>query len=151
MMEGKTMNKVFKVPGGPFFLLAATLLFADTPRLPKVEDIASILHLVKLQPGAVPVRTFVQGENLTVNVVTPSSPIPAHYHAKHEEVVYVVKGSGTMELAGETRDVKEGDLVYIHRKAAHSFRPKGKEVRVLSIFAPAFDGKDRIFIKEKVR
>jgi len=130
--------------------LGAALLSADTPRTtePTVESIRSILSRVKLQEGAVPVRLFAQGEKVTVNVVTPVAPIPAHYHARHEEVVYVVKGSGTMELDGEERKVKERDIIFIPRKSVHSFIPNGTGCQVLSIFAPAFDGKDRVFIKE---
>jgi len=133
-------------------LLGPILLAADSPRRGSlVENIRSVIERVKLQPGAVPVRLFAQGEKLTVNVVTPISPILAHYHAEHEEVVYVVKGSGTMELAGEKKGVKEGDIIYIPRKTVHSFTPKGKDGQVLSIFAPAFDGKDRIFVEGQAK
>jgi quercetin dioxygenase-like cupin family protein len=137
----------------PLLLLGPILLAADSPRRgePLVENLRSVIERVKLQPGAVPVRLFAQGEKLTVNVVTPTSPIPAHTHAKHEEVVYVVKGSGTMELAGEKKGVREGDIIYIPRKTVHAFTPKGKDCQVLSIFAPAFDGKDRIFVEGQVK
>ena len=136
----------------PLLLLGPILLAADAPkREPLRENIHNFLQRVKLQPGAVPVRTFVQGEKLTVNVVDPTSPIPAHYHARHEEVVYVVKGSGTMRLGEKRSELREGDIVYIPRKTVHSFEPKGKGGQVLSIFAPAFDGQDRVFIEGPAR
>jgi len=133
-------------------LLGPILLAADSPRRePLLENIRSVIERMKLGPGAVPVRLFAQGEKLTVNVVTPTSPIPAHIHVQHEEVVYVVKGSGTMRLGDERREVREGDIVYIPRKTVHSFTPKGKGCQALSIFAPAFDGKDRIFVEGQVK
>ena len=115
---------------------------------PKVQSIQSIINHVKLQSADFPVRLFAQGRKLTVNVITPSEPIKAHYHATHEEVVYIVKGAGKMTLGDKTQEVKEGDVVFIPRKTLHSFAPQGGECQILSIFAPAFDGRDRIFLKE---
>jgi len=59
-----------------------------------------------------------------------------------------VKGQGKMTLGDKTQDVKEGDIIFIPRKTLHSFLPEGGDCRILSIFAPAFDGRDRIFLKE---
>jgi quercetin dioxygenase-like cupin family protein len=132
-------------------LSGASLLAADTPRdkrEPRIGSIRELLRSAKSGNGAVPVRNFIQGEKATVNLVTPEAPIADHYHAKHEEIVYVLEGRGKLRLGDGTREVKEGDLVYIPIGCVHGFTPKGKDCRVLSIFAPAFDGHDRVFIQE---
>ena len=124
---------------------------AETPKAqddPKIQSVQSIINHVKLQSADFPIRLFAQGRKLTVNVITPSEPIKAHYHATHEEVVYIVKGQGKMTLGDKTQDVKEGDIIFIPRKTLHSFLPEGGDCRIISIFAPAFDGRDRIFLKE---
>lgn len=121
---------------------------SKTSSAPKVESVRSIIDRVKLEKGSVPVRLFAQGKKVTVNLVTPTSPIKAHFHATHEEVVYVLKGRGALVLGKATQEVKEGDLVYIPTGTVHSFVPRGGDCQVLSIFAPAFDGKDRVFVED---
>jgi len=135
------------------FLLGSTL-WAEAPKTQttaKVESVQSVIDHVKLQNPNLPIRLFAQGKKATVNVVTPTGPLKAHYHQTHEEVVYIIKGRGKMRLGDKDQDVKEGDIIYIPVKTVHSFVPEGGDCRVLSIFAPAFDGKDRIFVEENKR
>ena len=81
-----------------------------------------------------------------MSVVRAEGELPAHFHESREEVVYVVRGGGTMRIGGETRPVKAGDLVYLPRKTVHGFTNGAKrETVVVSVMAPPFDGKDRIF------
>ena len=39
------------------------------------------------------------------------------------EFYYVTSGRGTMTIEGETRDISQGDLVYIPPDAVHSLKP----------------------------
>lgn len=133
-------------------LLASSVSKAEAPKAqddPKIGSVRSVIENVKLQNPNIPIRLFSQGRKLTVNVVTPTAPLKAHYHATHEEVVYVIQGHGKMTLGGKTQDVKTGDIIFIPRKTLHSFTPEGNDCQVLSVFGPAFDGKDRIFIEDK--
>ena len=58
-------------------------------------------------------------------------------------------GRGRMRLGKETVIVGEGSVLFIPRGTRHSFVPFGPDKAVaLSIFSPAFDGKDRIFVPE---
>lgn len=115
---------------------------------PKLMSVDSVLKHIKPLENS-PVRIFAQGEHCTVNVIQTKSQIKAHYHAKHEEVVYVVSGSGTMRLGNRMQRVKSGDLMYIPKNTVHGFTPQSVECVVVSIFSPSFDGKDRIFVDEK--
>lgn len=36
---------------------------------------------------------------------------PYHYHTANEEAIYVLSGSGTIKLSGETQSLREGDYV----------------------------------------
>jgi quercetin dioxygenase-like cupin family protein len=45
-----------------------------------------------------------------------------HSHPTHE-FYYVTSGRGIMEIAGETREIRQGDLVHIPPNAIHSLRP----------------------------
>jgi quercetin dioxygenase-like cupin family protein len=99
-----------------------------------------------LKEGTVPIRLFAQGEHLTVNLVTPTEPLKAHYHETHEETVYLVRGRGLLRLGAETKQMNAGDLAHIPKRLIHGFTPEGKDCLAISIFGPAFDGKDRIFV-----
>jgi mannose-6-phosphate isomerase-like protein (cupin superfamily) len=52
-----------------------------------------------------------------------------------------------MNLNGKTFDVKEGDLVVIPQGQTHSLKVKRSPVKVISIQAPFFDGKDRVIVE----
>lgn len=88
-----------------------------------------------------------QGQDASVTVVRAMKDLPPHYHESREEVVYVVRGGGTMTLGGEKRPVKAGDIIHIPRRVPHGFSNGAKrETVVVSVMAPPFDGKDRIFV-----
>ena len=89
----------------------------------------------------------VQGQDASVTVVRALGELAPHFHESREEVVYVVRGGGTMLLGGEKRPVKAGDIVHIPRRVVHGFTNGAKrETVVVSVMAPPFDGKDRIFL-----
>ncbi len=85
---------------------------------------------------------------LSAHLASADEPIPAHYHARHEETVYVVAGRARMWIDGEAYELEPGMLVHVPRGAVHSVEPEGPS-SVLSIFTPPFDGKDRVFLDAK--
>src|SRR6185369_10124641 len=108
------MTRRLSIGVGILLLLGLSRVGADlakSPKQPKVESVQSVIDRVKLKNPDLPIRLFAQGENLTVNVVTPSRPLKAHLHAVHEEVIYVLQGHGKMRLGKKTREVKAGDIV----------------------------------------
>ena len=48
--------------------------------------------------------------------------VDPHNHPTHE-FYYVTSGRGIMEIEGETREIRQGDLVHIPPMAMHSLRP----------------------------
>ncbi len=116
---------------------------------PKLESVQSIIERVKLENPNLPIRNFVQGEHATVNIVTPKTAMKPHYHATHEEIAYIIRGHGKMRLGDEVKPAKAGDVMFIPKKTIHTFIPESDDCIALSIFAPAFDGKDRVFVEEK--
>lgn len=89
---------------------------------------------------------FATGEHCSINLLLVKGVVPEHYHEKHEETVLIEFGSGTMRLGEKRVRVGAGDLVHIPKGVVHGFSPDSEPVRVVSIFAPAFDGKDRVFV-----
>jgi quercetin dioxygenase-like cupin family protein len=114
-----------------------------------LQSVQSIIETVKLENPNLPIRHFVQGEHATVNIVTPKTAMKPHYHATHEEIAYIIRGHGKMRLGDEVKPAKAGDVMFIPKKTVHTFIPESDDCISLSIFAPAFDGKDRIFVEEE--
>lgn len=73
-----------------------------------------------------------------------------HYHKRHDEVVYVKKGSGIATLDGSRYLIKPGSILQIPSRTVHKFLNTGDELFVaVSIFSPPFDGRDEKRIKRK--
>jgi quercetin dioxygenase-like cupin family protein len=63
---------------------------------------------------------------------------PAHSHPLGEEVIYIIRGSGRVLVAGEVQAVKEGSAVLFPQGAVHMLHNTGsEEMKVVCFFAPA--------------
>ncbi|MGQ9575746.1 MAG: cupin domain-containing protein [Thermoguttaceae bacterium] len=72
-----------------------------------------------------------------------------HYHARAEEIYYVLEGSGLMHLAGQTRPVGPGDAVAIPPGAVHQITNTGPGLlRFLCCCAPAYEHEDTILVDQ---
>lgn len=81
-------------------------------------------------------------------VIVIKKEVKLHKHLNHSEHVVVLAGSGTMKLGDKQIEIKKGDVVFIPKNTPHSVKVNSKEVlKVLSIQAPYFDGKDRVMIE----
>jgi quercetin dioxygenase-like cupin family protein len=102
-------------------------------------------HLASQDPPML-AHKFAESETCTVNLLAAKGEVKAHYHAKHEETVVVLRGSGTFKLGKDVHTVKAGDVMHIPRNNVHSFAPTSDDVVVVSVFSPKFDGTDRVFV-----
>lgn len=86
-------------------------------------------------PG-VQIRTF-WGDNLLLASVElgSGSEVPSHTHP-HEQGGIMLEGDLEMDIAGETRRLKPGDVYIIPGNVAHGARCVGAPARVLDIFSP---------------
>jgi quercetin dioxygenase-like cupin family protein len=133
-------------------LLVALLIFAfalggDEP-VPRLESATNLADRIKKEHPDKGTHLFAEGKNATVNLINTSAPVPAHYHAKHDETVIIVRGTGTMRLGDAERTVRAGDLMFIPQGTPHAFTPHGHDVVAVSVFSPKFDGTDRILLGE---
>jgi len=89
------------------------------------------------------------GKNASVNFIMgpPGSILKMHYHRYHDEITYCIKGQAAMNVSGKEVVMKTGDLMYIPALTLHGSEVTGNEtLQLISIFAPLFDGKDRIYV-----
>ena len=89
------------------------------------------------------------GPEATGFVIWIKEGVRAHYHEVHAEQIFVLAGSGSMTLNGEEFLVGPGDYVAIPKGSKHAVTVTSEEpLKVLSIQAPQFFGKDRIWVEE---
>ncbi len=68
-----------------------------------------------------------------------------HRHDRHDLMVVMLRGSGTMLQGTEERAVGVGSILYIPRGTSHAFRNAGDEPAIAyAVYSPAFDAEDRI-------
>lgn len=74
--------------------------------------------------------------------------VKLHKHEFHSEQITVLEGEGEMQLGTKTYFIKKGDVIFVPKGTGHSVVKKGKKaLKVISVQAPFFDGKDRIFLR----
>lgn len=66
----------------------------------------------------------VGGEQVMLCHVTyePGTTVPLHAHETAEQVMWIVDGSLTMTVAGESKELAAGDLVVVNRGVEHELR-----------------------------
>ncbi len=81
-------------------------------------------------------------------VIFVKKEVKKHKHVFHTEHVYVLEGEGELLLGDKTLIVKKGDIIFIPKNTVHSLKTTSLvPVKIISIQAPYFDGKDRVFIE----
>lgn len=84
----------------------------------------------------------------SLHLVQFRGSMKAHFHKRHEETAFLVRGKGVMDIAGERTAIGPGTLMRIPAGFVHSFQAEGEELcLVLVSFSPPFDGEDRVFVE----
>lgn len=85
-------------------------------------------------------------QSLAEATLEPDQATERHYHRETEEIYFVVKGSGDMEVDGEHKRIAPGDAVLIPAGAWHSLHNNGtSELRILCCCAPPYAHADTYF------
>ena len=92
----------------------------------------------ELAPG-VTTKTF-WGDKMLLSLVElePDSPVPNHSHP-HEQGGIVVEGELEMDIAGDKRVLKPGDMYIIPGNVEHAARTIAGRAVALDIFSPVRD------------
>ena len=92
-----------------------------------------------------------EDETITLAVVRSigGPGLKKHIHKTHNEMIYVVSGSGQIFVDDEKSvDVKPGNLHFNPMGKVHTSRPAGDEPFVIiSVFTPALKAPDREFVE----
>jgi mannose-6-phosphate isomerase-like protein (cupin superfamily) len=92
-----------------------------------------------------------EAQSLAEATLEPDEATERHHHRLSEEIYFVVKGSGQLEVDGETQLVRPGDAVLIPPGAWHSLENTGtSELRILCCCTPPYSHEDTFFSEEGV-
>ena len=95
------------------------------------------LHAERAREGK-PYHEFVRVPDLSVGLyVLPAGGTDPQRPHTEDEVYYVARGSGQIEVEGESRPVRAGSIIYVPARAAHRFHTIEEELEILVFFAPA--------------
>jgi mannose-6-phosphate isomerase-like protein (cupin superfamily) len=85
-------------------------------------------------------------QSLAEATLEPDQATERHYHRATEEIYFVLKGSGEMEVDGATERVRPGDAVLIPAGAWHTLVNNGtSELRILCCCVPPYSDEDTFF------
>jgi len=85
-------------------------------------------------------------QSLAEATLEPDQATQRHYHRLAEEIYFVVKGSGELEVGGERTRVRPGDAVLIPPGAWHELTNDGtSELRILCCCSPPYSHDDTYF------
>ena len=79
----------------------------------------------------------VNGDRVTIGFVDidPNAQVPEHRH-ENEQVGFVLRGSVTMVVDGQARELRVGETYTIASQVPHSARAGADGVSVVDVFAP---------------
>jgi mannose-6-phosphate isomerase-like protein (cupin superfamily) len=85
-------------------------------------------------------------QSLAEASLEPGQATERHYHGRTEEIYLVTKGSGSLEVDGETRSVRPGDAILISPGAWHTLENDGtSELTILCMCSPPYSDGDTFF------
>ena len=83
-------------------------------------------------------------QSLAEAALEPGQATERHYHARAEEIYFLLEGEGEMEIDGERRRVGPGDAILIPAGARHQIRAEAP-LRFLCCCAPPYSHDDTLF------
>jgi len=71
-----------------------------------------------------------------------------HRHDRHDLLVVLLQGHGSMRLGDDVRAIGANSVLYIPRGTPHAFTNHSDAPAVAyAVYLPAFDGKDRVLLE----
>jgi quercetin dioxygenase-like cupin family protein len=96
--------------------------------------------VAKLKPARIwdgVLARVVNGDRVTIGFVDidPNAQVPEHRH-ENEQVGFVLRGSVTMVVNGQSRELRVGETYTIASQLPHSAKAGADGVTVVDVFAP---------------
>ena len=120
--------------------LLSSVCFVDAQNVIQLDTLSSSdknIHVTELATDS----------NSTSYYIIIKKEVSPHIHQWHSESIFIIEGKAQMMMNDSTFQIKKGDFIYIPPQTKHAVKVSSKTpLKVLSIQAPKFEGKDRIFL-----
>jgi len=88
------------------------------------------------------------GKDSTVSLAQIQGTLKSHYHAAHDETIYVLAGKGQALVAGAWVDLAPGMVMHFQGTQVHATRAEsGDKLVFLCHFVPGMKELDRVFVE----
>jgi mannose-6-phosphate isomerase-like protein (cupin superfamily) len=112
----------------------------------KVASLAGVDFFVTKDGSTIRELHHTDVQSLAEATLEPDEATQRHFHRATEEIYFVLKGAGRMEVDGESRIVRPGDAILIPAGAWHMLENNGtSELRILCCCAPPYSHDDTFF------
>lgn len=104
-----------------------------------LPDILSALATIPVESGAAgTVKVLADGERLGAVILKfEGADVRMHRQPEHEELLIVLEGEASFQVAEEIRQVRRGDFIFVPRGAMHgTLSIDAAPLSMLSIMAP---------------
>src|SRR5439155_13242543 len=94
----------------------------------------------------------IRNQSLAEARLPVGSSTQEHYHARTEEIYFILTGTGRMRIEGELAEVKAGDAIAIPPGKKHKLWNTGPEVlRLLCCCSPCYEHSDTFITETEPR
>lgn len=129
-----------------YLMLSAALAAMPAAAGPEVYD----LSLISAPPETdnIHVQRLASDSHSSQFLIFVKEEVRPHIHKEHTETLYVLEGEGVLRLEKSSVPIKTGHFIQIPANTVHGVRvTSAGPLKVLSIQAPEFLGKDRVFVE----
>jgi mannose-6-phosphate isomerase-like protein (cupin superfamily) len=92
-------------------------------------------------------NSCIRQQSLAEARLAPGQQTTPHYHARTEEIYYIVAGRGRMQIGEEVQLVGPGDAIAIPPGAIHTIENVGDDtLRLLCCCAPGYEHDDTVLV-----
>ena len=83
-------------------------------------------------------KKLVSQSNLESELVCyePGQGTREHFHKDQEEIYYIIEGSGSITIGGETTPVKAGDIIFSPADTPHSIATENERMVMIFVKGP---------------
>jgi len=117
---------------------------------PEITDLQALLDHNPVAPGeAVRITRLVESPDMSGLLVQVRGSMPPHFHKLTQEVVYMLRGEGMLQLGTDRIPIKAGAVVRIPAGTVHTFTNTGETPAVFFVVTtPRWDEQDRFMVKD---
>jgi quercetin dioxygenase-like cupin family protein len=114
-----------------------------------ILNIQDILGKNPPPPGSeVHLVPLFHGQDITVSLAQIQGTLKPHYHAVHDETIYVLSGKGQALVEGAWVDLAPGMVMHFQGTRVHAARAESGDTLVfLCHFVPWMKEVDRVFVE----